>query len=211
MDNLHPDVVILAGGMSSRFGGDKAAAVWRGRSLADHVLSRLPIARGEVVVVVRAGQDASPWGVVKVVHDDPALPEGPLRGLIAGLRRCPGDWAWVVGCDLPLLSADLLSALRLEIGPDTVAVVPQWRGRWQPLHALVATDAASALERSLVGGCGALVRALETLPATCFNEERCRLFAPDGACFTNVNRREDLAELEERLRAVDPKAGREAT
>jgi molybdopterin-guanine dinucleotide biosynthesis protein A len=38
--------VVLAGGLSTRFGSDKAQALWRGRSLLDHALDALaPIAR----------------------------------------------------------------------------------------------------------------------------------------------------------------------
>ena len=90
--------VVLAGGLSSRFGADKSRATWRGRSLAEHVLGSLPAERAQTIVVLRDDQAPDAWPGAQVVRDDPALPEGPLRGVIAGLRACATPLAWIVAC-----------------------------------------------------------------------------------------------------------------
>lgn len=65
---------------------------------------------------------------------------GALGGLHAALTACRSDWAIVIACDLPFVTAELfrrLAALR----EDHDAVVPlQQDGRPQPLAALYRVD-----------------------------------------------------------------------
>lgn len=191
--------ILLAGGRSTRFGEDKGRAEWRGRTLLEHVADGLPGERAETMLVVREEQAEEYRAAgISLVHDDPSLPDGPLRGVISGLRACETAWAWIVACDQPLVRPALLAGL---LGAaDDRPVIPEWGGRLQPLTALYPAeyaydlaDFAAAGERSLIG---ALVRAghLE------FEEDACRGFDPDGRSFLNVNTPEQLAEIEKLLK-----------
>lgn len=100
--------VVLAGGLSSRMGRDKAMLHWMGRPLIEHQLA----------ILREAGVDA-----VQVSGDRPdycgipdAQPQaGPLGGLasIAGIRLDDADLL-VIPVDMPLLQAALLRRLRCE-------------------------------------------------------------------------------------------------
>ena len=70
---------VLAGGRSSRFGSDKAEALWKGRRLLDHVAAALSVETDGLVVVGRTepGYDCAP--------DRPVLDLGPLGGLAGAL------------------------------------------------------------------------------------------------------------------------------
>jgi molybdopterin-guanine dinucleotide biosynthesis protein A len=189
--------VVLAGGRSRRFGQDKATTHWRARALLDHVLEALPRERTETVLVLRDDQKPPATRVDRVVRDDPSLGDGPLRGLISGLSAVRTEWAWVVACDLPAVRTELLRALLQEASLGSHAVVPEWQGRLQPLTALYhrsivqpLRDAAAAGERSLIGALGRTRLQL-------LGEDWCRAVDPSGRSFTNVNRPEDLARLED--------------
>jgi molybdopterin-guanine dinucleotide biosynthesis protein A len=188
--------IVLAGGRSTRFGSDKGLTLWRGRRLVDHVLDRLPVPRAGTVVVLRAEQDRDPPPGVRSVHDDPAAPDGPLRGVIRGLEACPPGWAWVVACDQPLIQAGLLEALCTTALPDDLALVPEWQGRLQPLSGLYRTAAASRLKARQTAGDRSLIDALAAVGFRTFSESRCRRYDPRGLGFLNVNRPEQLQELE---------------
>lgn len=193
--------ILLAGGRSVRFGADKGRADLRGRTLLERVAADLPEGRAGTLCVVRADQAADYAAALAgatLVHDDPDLPDGPLRGVISGLRACATDWAWVIACDQPLVKPALLCGL-LEAADDR-PVIPAWGGRLQPLcglypaaYAADLADFAAAGERSLIG---ALVRAghLE------FAEDACRGFDPDGRSFLNVNTPEQLDEIDALLK-----------
>ena len=192
------DTVLLAGGLSQRFGRPKAGAEWRGSTLAARVLSARPACPGRTVLVLRAEDDPRPVSADVVTWDDPADPPGPLRGVIAGLRACNAEWAWVTACDLPGLTPAVLTLLRAEARPGDDVVVPEWDGREQPLCALYAVSAAEGLAAALADGERSLAGALKRLSVRRLPQERIRSVDPAGTSFVNVNRPEDLALLEQK-------------
>lgn len=126
---------IIAGGESRRFGGDKAAALLRGRTLIDHVIAALA---PQVDALVVCGRD---WPGIVAVADRPAPHMGPLGGLCGALHYAAAngfDAVLTAGCDvLPVPD------LRVLAGP-VAAVVDGQRllGFWP-------VALASALDRHL--------------------------------------------------------------
>lgn len=160
---------MLAGGRSTRFGGNKLAAIHRGIPLMHHVVLRLGQVCAEVVVVVApdAPETILPIGAnARLVHDE-REGEGPLAGLLIGLEAATTDLAIVAGGDMPDIStAVLLEMLRVAGEASVDAIALQDGDRFRPLPGLVrvapARDAAHALlhadERSL----RSLLQALRT-------------------------------------------------
>lgn len=95
---------VLAGGRSSRFGSDKAGALWDDRPLADHAAQALS---RHVDGVVRVGGSDG-------IADLPAPGLGPLGG-IAGALAYAAAHGFVsvvtIGCDMPRLPDGLIEAL----------------------------------------------------------------------------------------------------
>jgi len=88
---------ILAGGKSTRFGGDKGAALLDGIALIDHVVSALSPACEEIVIVGRE------WPGLTSLEDKPAPDMGPLGGLCAALfyaREHGFEMVVTAGCDM---------------------------------------------------------------------------------------------------------------
>ncbi len=151
---------MLAGGRSTRFGGDKLAAIYRGIPLLHHAVLRLGEVCAEVVVVIApdAPEPTMPVGAnARFVRDDREA-DGPLAGLLSGLVGASAELALVAGGDMPDLStAVLLEMLRVAGEASVDAVALEDGDRFRPLPSLVrvapARDAAHALlhedERSL--------------------------------------------------------------
>lgn len=99
---------VLAGGRSSRFGSDKAAALMPdGRTLMEHAVAALAPHVEAVVVCGRAVEGLTG------LADRPAPDLGPLGGLNAALHyaRSEGyDAVLTTGCDMPLYPAALAEA-----------------------------------------------------------------------------------------------------
>ena len=188
--------LILAGGLSSRFGVEKASYKWHGQSLIARVAEQVRYVAGDVFAVARAEQDTGDWPVDAVIHDDGSAPAGPLRGIAAGLRACNTRFAYVLSCDAPFVQRDLLARLRHAIGPRGLAAVPYWEDRLQPLVALYRTSVAAFFEQQLRQGQQSPTRALENLAYVRVDGETCRRSDPDGLSFINVNTPGDLARLE---------------
>ena len=188
-------LVVLAGGESRRFGSPKALVRWHGARLVDQVVARLGPLADRTILVTNPLPEEPEWPGDKVIRDDPSLPAGPLRGIIAGLNECAADWAWVVACDTPLISVELMRALRREARPGDVAVAPLWQDRLQLLTACWEKAAAPALTEALEAGEQSPRHVLESLGCRTFTAERCHKIDPEGRSFFNVNTPEDLAGL----------------
>ena len=100
--------VVLAGGLSSRMGSDKAMLSWRGRPLIERQLEVLREVGVDEVRVSGARPDYA--GIA-----DPVAQAGPLGGL-AGVAQALADEVdlLVIPVDMPLLQAGLLRRLRDE-------------------------------------------------------------------------------------------------
>ena len=102
--------IVLAGGRSARFGGDKLAHDLDGRPVLAHVLERVQRIAADVVVV-RPPDVGDDLAGVRVVHD-PEPFGGPLIGVLAGLEAAREPIALVVGGDMPRLSPGRPGAAR---------------------------------------------------------------------------------------------------
>ena len=100
--------LVLAGGLSTRFGSDKALAELHGQTLLARAVATLS---GWCDTVVIAGRSEGP---AQCVPDWPRTGMGPLGGIAAGLRHARDHgFASVLSCgvDSVDLPADLLTLL----------------------------------------------------------------------------------------------------
>ncbi len=106
-------VVILAGGMSKRFGSPKINAKINGVEFGELIIGTLKSAGFKNISLVGGNpNDASRWAVGNI-HDE--YPDsGPLGALITAMRECVTENLMVLPCDVPYIdksSCDLLSAI----------------------------------------------------------------------------------------------------
>ncbi len=165
-------------------GEPKPGLVWGATTLLAHVAGVVAtaVAGGPVVVSARAGQELPALPAATERVDDPPGSVGPLAGIIAALERLTGraDAVVVVACDLPLLTATLLSGLTEALSADLDAVVPVVGGHPQPLAAVYAAGVLEAFRAACTEGRNGPRAALSGLRVSYVD------FA-DGVPFLNVN------------------------
>jgi molybdenum cofactor guanylyltransferase len=190
--------LVLAGGRSVRFGGEKAVALLDGRPLFEWAVQRLRTVCAHVAVNVRAGTEveaAAKAAGLPLLYDEIGDAPGPLAGVKVGLiwAKDQGARALAVSpCDAPLLPNDLYVQL-LQHADGGAAMAETSEGR-QPLCALWPVTTLSAVSAALADGAHPPTwRMLEQLGARKVMFDR-----PDS--FANVNTRDDLAALERRRR-----------
>jgi molybdopterin-guanine dinucleotide biosynthesis protein A len=137
---IDTDAFILIGGRSSRMGRDKALVELGGQTLAERALStvRQALPGRRVTFVAR---NAAQFGIEAIAAGAPFVFDliegrGPLGGLHTALSYARTEWIFVMACDYPFVSAELIDLLGGQISDEFGAVVPeQPDGRLQPLCA----------------------------------------------------------------------------
>ncbi|WP_230473426.1 molybdenum cofactor guanylyltransferase [Dyella choica] len=97
--------VVLAGGLSTRMGRDKALLHWQGRPLLEHQMAVLHAAG--VCEVKVSGDRPDYHGVV-----DPVPQAGPIGGIAGIAAACDDAELLIVPVDMPRLQPALLQRLR---------------------------------------------------------------------------------------------------
>lgn len=152
------DAFILIGGRSMRMGVDKATVAINGVPMIERITASIREAFANVKIklvaanaeqIARLGGCEPADGFVLDIYEG----RGPAGGLYSALASSEKEWAFVIACDLPYVSAELLSFLHNEIADDIDVVVPvQPDGRKQPLASfyrvkIVRDHLAARLER----------------------------------------------------------------
>lgn len=186
--------LVLAGGRSVRFGGEKAVAKLEGRTLLEWAAERLRTVCSEVAINVRKGTEAEAFALARgmpTLYDEAGDALGPLAGVKVGLIWAEERGARLLAvspCDAPLLPGDLY--VRLLEGAEGGAAMAETRDGRQPLCAVWPVTALPAVRNALAGGAHPPTwQMLERLGANKVMFDRSEAFA-------NVNTRDDLAAIE---------------
>jgi len=174
--------ILLVGGASERFGSPKALALFRGETLAERSWRILHEVCDEVLAV---GKVAEGLELPFPVLDDGSDVRAAIVGVAAALRLADADRVVVLPTDMPFVTAELLLALA-EACEGAEAAVPQSG----PLPGAYCRSALPVLEQRIAAGDLALYRACVELEP--------RTIQWDESLLRNVNRSEDLNELEGR-------------
>lgn len=129
------DAIVLAGGRSSRFGGDKLAARVEGVPLLDRVLAATTAAANRIVV----GEPRPvPVDVTWTREHPPG--GGPAAGVVAGLALVKARQVALLAGDLPYVGAATLARLLAARGGLDGALLVDPAGRRQTLCSVVCVD-----------------------------------------------------------------------
>ncbi len=201
-DTLATLGAVLAGGQSKRLGRDKAEVKLGGRTLAHRAISTLREVFSRVALVSPPRQGLNLQGVEVVPDLEAGL--GPLGGISTAIRWAEGRSIFVLACDLPFVSSDLVRHIcdwpRSNESPTSglgnpVARVPRWMGHLQPLCALYRTEALEHVDRALNRGELGVQEMLHGAPIDVIDVEPQSPFAHSDS-FLNINRPRDLIDAE---------------
>ena len=202
---LTNSAIILAGGLSSRFGQDKGLLTLAGKPLVRHVLDAVCDAVDEKIVVVSSRDHINSYlratGEHASILVDKENKHSPLAGALSGFEEARGKYSLLLPCDTPFVSRDIVSLL-FELCPGRNACVPRWpNGYVEPMQAVYCTE--SALHESSKALCAGKLNVQAML-----DEMQCvryistlvlRQLDPELRTFFNVNTPLDLKRAEQML------------
>lgn len=187
---------VLAGGESQRMGRDKALLEVDGQPMAERALGILRALLQEVVLVAPMRPEYARWGAEVVPDLRPG--SGPLGGLHAALKRAAGRPVFLLACDLPFVSVELVDHLLVSLdirGTDASARFPVHQDRAQPLCGLYGAGCLPIVERRLDRGELGIFGLLDSLDIDPVEIDT-SLSWYRSDLLDNINAPEDLARLE---------------
>ncbi len=186
--------VILAGGSSSRFGGNKALATLGGRPLIAHVADLLGHLFSSVLVVTNTPAQYA-------FLDLPMTPDlfpgaGPLAGIHAALSVAPEERVFVVACDMPHINPVLVRYLcSLDTDRTVQAVLPRLARGVEPLFGIYHRTLVPGFYKRLEAGHGGVIDALAGRNVRWVEEDEILSVVPSLDSFRNINYQGDLVEI----------------
>jgi len=142
---------LLAGGMSTRMGSDKAFLIFDGQTLLDRALIVMQTVCNRVTIVGDPAKFAKYQAGSVIADIFPGC--GPLAGIHSALVHSVAEFNLMLAVDMPFVTEGLLSFLFAAAEENAAVVtVPRVNHRLQPLCAVYRRDFAAAAERALRAG-----------------------------------------------------------
>lgn len=190
---LNTTGVILAGGASSRFGSNKALALFQGQPLIKHVALALENIFTDLLLVTNIPHTYQflHWPMTGDLYPG----GGPLGGIHAALHTISCDQACIIGCDMPLIQPDLINYM-CSLPGNWDAAIPWHNKGPEPLCGIYRKSCLPVLEKQLHDGQRKIRLTLEKLHLRKITEQEILKHAPDLNIFHNINRLSDLQCIE---------------
>lgn len=184
---------ILAGGKSQRMGEPKGLKMLNGKPMIEHMIEKCSKLAQKVAIVGHPlmYKDLK----LKVIGDLPQFSSlGPVSGIMAALDDSDTMMNLVIGCDLPLVTTEILMRLMVE-AEDFDAVIPVYNGKLEPLCALYHKRIFQPLDLIVQSGSLKISQIMDQFNVKYVNVENEIQRHP--YVFLNVNTPEDLNVAEE--------------
>jgi molybdopterin-guanine dinucleotide biosynthesis protein A len=185
---------VLAGGMSTRMGVDKALLSIRPGDppMAEIVISRLRKVAQDVMIVASDRPEYERFGVRIVPDRVPG--SAALGGIATALTEATFDHCLVVACDMPFLNVELLTWMA-EQPRDYDVLIPYLPGQsrqgggfvYQTLHAIYGKHCLQAIERQLDAGNRQVIGFFDSVEVRPIAEDQVLVHDPTLRSFFNAN------------------------
>ena len=184
---------ILAGGRSSRMGQNKALMEVNGTPLIQLVYEQMARLFPEVLLVTNSPDDYPflPCRTVPDIYPD----AGSLAGVHAALAASRSERVFIVACDMPWLSADMVRHLCAVQSDGYDIVVPESPDGLEPLHAVYSKGCLPLITDWLEGDKRCIYDLYPCLPTRTVPWHEIAGIAGAEASFRNINTPEDFQKL----------------
>lgn len=188
--------VILAGGQNTRYPSLKAFMQVGGSPVIERTIMLLRKRFPRILVSTNQPERYFHLGLPMI--GDVLVSRGPMSGMHAALQHADGEAALFVACDMPFVADAVVACIceqyaRIAADQAVDAVIPVFHGRPQPLLAVYAKSATTALEAAVRADKVALLRFFEEIRTSFVPESVLKKMDADGRSFVNINTVDDYA------------------
>ncbi len=189
--------IVLAGGLSTRLGTDKAFLEIDGRTLLERVIARLGGLFGEVLVVTsQRGRERIKENGLKFSREVSLITDlypgkGSLGGVYSGLAVSPAFYNLVVACDMPFINASLLAYMAGQASGFDVTI-PRLGDVLEPLHSIYSKNCLGPMKRLLDTDHLRIIDLFQEVNMRYIEQDDIARFDPHMLSFFNINTAADF-------------------
>jgi len=190
--------IILAGGKNSRVNGSNKAFFKVGtQTIFERIYSVMNTFFDDLIVVTRAPTEFLGWDIMIV--PDVFQAHCSLNGIYSGLLYANQPQAFVIACDTPFISKDLMAYMCDSYKSTFDAYYPQTEQGNEPLFAIYSKRCLNCFKNHLQLGKYRITRSIKGLKTQKINTSTLRKKDPNLLSFYNVNTEADLAHANRKL------------
>lgn len=171
-------------------GHSKPHLLVNNKRLIDLVSFQISDLFDELLVVLKGGmREISPYRCVYDNYQD----YSPLFGIYTGILYSSSYYNFIIGCDMPFASRELVSFILREAEKSAAdVVVPVVRGFYEPLFAVYSKNCIPTIERNIKNGVFKVTSFYDDVRLHVLSEETIMKYDSGLQSFVNINTREDL-------------------
>jgi molybdopterin-guanine dinucleotide biosynthesis protein A len=196
----HVTGIILAGGLSTRYGQNKAFLQIDDIRIIDHIAEQMKRIFDRVILVTNQRRDFEYLELP--IAEDLIKGLGPIGGIYTGLSNISEQAGFFVACDMPFLNEGLIRYM-VEIIDSHAAVIPAV-GPWvEPLHAIYTRSCLPTI-KALIDEKRYQVRlSYDRMSVRYVREDEIRRFCRPEEAFLNINTPEEFVRIQSLVKAQD--------
>jgi len=191
--------IILAGGENSRVNGlNKTFFKVGSQSIFERIYSIMNSFFDDLIVVTRTPDEFLGWDIMIV--PDIYHAHCSLNGIYSGVLYATNPQSFVVACDTPFISKDLITYMCDTYSNACDVYYPQTEKGNEPLFAIYSKRCLNCFKNHLQLGKYKISKCIKSLKTDTIHESTLRKKDPNLLSFYNVNTAADLAEANRKLK-----------
>jgi len=196
--------VILAGGMNTRFSGQRKAFLSvGGKRIIDHLYGIFNTLFEDIILVTNDPHKYLDWNIDIVTDLFPV--RSSITGIHAGLFYTLNPFAFFAACDTPFLKKELVKTITSSIEQDVDVVVPETQAGFEPLCAVYSKNCLKPIEQQIIQNKLRIRQLFKKRRVKKISEKILREQDPDLISFFNINTPQDHEKAEKMLKIIKTK------
>lgn len=183
--------IVLAGGLSTRMGSDKALLEFRGKTLIENAVQIMRHMADTIYISTASDRQYHISGVTEIKDNVKAV--GPMGGLLSILSSKKADAYFILPCDLPLMNATILNQVKKQWQNDvTTCTIAVSKKGLEPLIGIYPAAILETLRQNIAGRSYAI---RDLLKKTGYNRVEVQYDDSNFDPFWNVNYIKDYKDI----------------
>lgn len=194
---LSVELAILGGGAGRRLGYIRKSQIKIGKEtiIQRQVRKLRPFFKGVIYITSPLEKDIPLPSGVKVIFD--IVPdEGPLMGLLTGLKNASGRGVFLIGCDMPFIKGELVKRILSHAQKGYEIVSPLSEKGPEPLVSFYSRSILPLVERAYESGERKLISLFSEAKTYYLEKSEVKSIDPDMISFFNINKPSDLKKAQ---------------